>query len=61
MCQEKIAYTINDLYTILPIGKNAIYKLVNRVDCPKIRVGKRIMIQKNAFHQWFEKQSDLIV
>ena len=38
--------TVKDLYEAIPIGKNAIYKLINDGKIKSIRVGKKIIIPK---------------
>lgn len=38
------------------IGRNTVYALVNRADFPKIRVGRRILIPRDALNRWLDKQ-----
>lgn len=38
--------SVQDLYTILPIGRNNIYKLLNSNTIKNIRVGNKIIIPK---------------
>ncbi|RUT39408.1 DNA-binding protein [Paenibacillus anaericanus] len=49
-----ICYTVSDLYEMLPLGRNAIYKLVNSEDFPKKRIGNRILIPALGFARWLE-------
>ncbi|ADO54213.1 MULTISPECIES: helix-turn-helix domain-containing protein [Paenibacillus] len=53
---EKLCYTVAELHDILPLGMNSLYKLVNREDFPKIRVGKKIIIPAKGLKLWLEKQ-----
>ncbi|WP_080831896.1 DUF5348 domain-containing protein [Cohnella massiliensis] len=45
-------YTVSDLYRLLPLGKNAIYKLVNQEDFPKIKFGRKVIIPRDWFDEW---------
>lgn len=42
----KDVLSVQDLYDILPIGKNNIYKLLHNGTIKNIRVGNRIIIPK---------------
>ena len=55
---EKIALTVPDIQQALGISKNTAYELVNRADFPKLRVGKRILIPRDAFMRWLEAQTE---
>lgn len=52
--EQVLFYTVSDLYELLPIGRNSIYRLVNRSDFPKLRVGKRIIIPVQKLTEWLE-------
>ncbi|OUS77258.1 hypothetical protein B1748_08930 [Paenibacillus sp. MY03] len=47
-------YTMQDLYEMLPLGRNSVYKLVNEEGFPKIRIGRRIIIPVQKFKEWTE-------
>ncbi|WP_168118529.1 helix-turn-helix domain-containing protein [Paenibacillus sp. HB172176] len=49
-------YTITDLCEIFPIGRNAIYRLVNEEGFPKIRVGRRIIIPVEMYEEWIKNR-----
>lgn len=49
---EKICYDMKELYSILPVGWNKLYEVVNSKGFPKITVGRRILIPKSAFEEW---------
>jgi len=51
---ETTFYTVNDLPKILPIGRNAAYRLVNQEGFPKIKIGKKILIPAAKFYQWLD-------
>ena len=40
------------------VGKNTVYALVNREDFPKIRLGRKILIPRDALNRWLERQTE---
>ncbi|MBQ2990899.1 MAG: helix-turn-helix domain-containing protein [Clostridia bacterium] len=48
---------VSDLQQALGIGRNQAYDLVNRDDFPKIRVGRKILIPRDALIRWLDKQT----
>ncbi|MCW3795399.1 helix-turn-helix domain-containing protein [Paenibacillus sp. LS1] len=56
---NKMFFTVEELYEILPIGKNAVYKLVKEEGFPKLKVGKKIIIPVKGFMQWVEHKSSI--
>lgn len=49
----KIVYTVDDIKNMLGIGKNQAYKLVNSGEFHVCHVGKKIIVPKIAFDNWF--------
>ncbi|MBY9082968.1 helix-turn-helix domain-containing protein, partial [Paenibacillus sp. HN-1] len=47
-------YTISDLIDLLPLGRNTIYRLVNKDDFPKVRIGKKFIIPAHKLNEWLE-------
>lgn len=45
-----------ELSAILGISRNKAYELANRIDFPKYRVGKKIIISKKHFLVWMDTQ-----
>jgi len=45
-------YTVKDIQTILSIGKNTAYQLIESKPFPIIRIGKTYRIPKGAFEKW---------
>lgn len=45
-----------ELSAILKISRNKAYELANRIDFPKYRVGKKIIISKKHFIVWMDTQ-----
>lgn len=54
---QRRVYVTEDLITLLGIGRAAAYNLVNRRDFPSIRVGRKVLIPRDAFERWLEAQT----
>lgn len=54
---QRRVYVTEDLIPLLGIGRAAAYNLVNRRDFPTIRVGRKILIPRDAFERWLEAQT----
>lgn len=54
---ERLAMTVPDLQQALGIGRDAAYALANRADFPSIRVGKKIIVPREAFQRWLDRQT----
>ena len=50
-------YKVEEIQLMLGIGRNSAYKLVNRSDFPTVRVGNRIVIPMDLFHEWIDRQA----
>lgn len=48
----KIVYTVDEIKTLLGVGKNTAYELVNGGVFPVRHVGKKIIISKVGFDNW---------
>jgi len=47
-----------DIYeNILGINRTAVYEILNREDLPTLRVGKRILVQKDTFRRFLEEKA----
>ena len=58
---EKLTMTVADLQVAMNIGRNAAYALVNRADFPKILIGRKIVIPREAVFHWLERQTEQAV
>lgn len=54
---ERIALSVAEVQKALGIGRNSVYDLVNRADFPKIRMGRKIIIPRDAFLRWLDQQT----
>ena len=55
--QERGCYTVEELMSILCVGRKAIYSLIHRKAFPALRIGSvGYKIPKAAFHAWMNQQ-----
>lgn len=51
-----IILDVNDIQKILKIGKEAAYALMRNHAFPSVKIGKRYVVEKEAFKQWLKRQ-----
>ena len=51
---EKRTYTVEEIQTILDIGRNSAYELVKSKVFHSVRVGGNIRISKKSFDEWLD-------
>ena len=49
-----IVLTADDVKTTLNISRAGAYNLMNRREFPSLRIGRRILVSKEAFIRWME-------
>lgn len=54
---EKTCMSVVEVASMLGIGRNAAYQLVNRKGFPALRVGNRWVIPVAALERWLEAQA----
>ena len=54
---ERMALSVTEVQEALGIGRNSVYDLVNRADFPKIRMGRKIIIPRDAFLRWLDQHT----
>ena len=52
---EKLTYSVDEMSKLLGISRPKAYELANQKDFPTIRIGKRILIPAERFHQWLNE------
>lgn len=52
---EKAVYNVKEVAAMLGINTVKAYELARRQDFPAIKIGRRILVPKEAFHRWLEK------
>jgi len=48
-------YTVSELQAMLKIGRNSVYRLVNSHGFPTVAVGNRIIVPKDKFLLWLDR------
>ena len=51
-----MTYTVNDIATILGIGRGSAYKLANSKLFKTIRIGNMIRISRKSFEDWLKME-----
>ena len=54
---NNLTMTVSDVQQAMNIGRNTAYELVNRADFPKIRMGRKIILPRDAFLRWLDQQT----
>ena len=52
---EKAVYNVYEVAALLGINLPKAYKMVRQESFPSIRIGRRIVVPKEAFHRWLEE------
>lgn len=52
-----ITLTPDDVTEILHLGKNNAYLLFHRNDFPSVRIGRKLLVSRDALKQWLEKNA----
>ena len=55
---KRLVYTMNDLIQLLGIDTVKAYQLVKEPGFPAMRIGRRILIPKEALHTWLKEQTE---
>ncbi len=51
---ERLVYSVPEAGRLLGLSRNAAYAAAKRGDIPTIRIGRRLVVPKAAFHRTFE-------
>ena len=55
--QLPLSLCANDVTAVLSISRANAYNLLRREDFPALHIGKRMVVPKNRFVQWIEKNT----
>lgn len=57
--EEKITYSLKECSYLSGIGLNTLQEEISKEnsDFPFFKIGKKVMVDKNLFHQWLENIS----
>ena len=53
---ERQTMTVKELMAFLGIGRVTAYKLVNENGFPSIRIGRKVLIDREGLQAWIKKQ-----
>lgn len=53
-------YTVPEVAEILRIGRGRAYELAKIKYFPVMKIGGRVRVPKAKFHEWLEKQSEVV-
>ena len=48
--------TVKDVQETLKIGRNRAYDIFARADFPAIRIGKKFVVEEQAFRKWLQEK-----
>lgn len=51
----RVVYTVPEVAALLGINLPKAYELARQEGFPAIRIGRRIVVPKEAFHRWLEQ------
>ncbi|HHY12247.1 MAG TPA: helix-turn-helix domain-containing protein [Firmicutes bacterium] len=54
---EPVVYNIPEIASMLDIHLIGAYELAKRKGFPSVRIGRRIVVPKEAFHRWLEGEA----
>lgn len=49
---------VSEMARVMQIGKNQAYDLAHRPDFPAVRVGHRIVVQRDQLFAWFDRHAN---
>ena len=52
---EKAVYNVYEVAALIGINLPKAYEIVRQESFPSIRIGRRIVVPKEAFHKWLEQ------
>ena len=53
-----LTLTVSDVQEILGLSKPIAYQLTRRADFPALRVGRKILIPRDKFFEWYENHAE---
>jgi len=55
---ERLTMTVQETAEALGISRNTAYELVHQGHIPSVRLGRRLLVPKQALHAWLEGQAE---
>lgn len=54
---DKLAFNVSEAARSLGVSRPTMYRLLDRPDFPKVRVGNRVIIPCRLFEEWLEREA----
>lgn len=54
---DKLAYSVAEAARALGVSRPTMYRLLDRPDFPKVRIGSRVVIPCGLFAAWLEEEA----
>lgn len=58
MNESKVAYNVAEAARALGVSRPTMYRLLDRPDFPKVRIGTRVIIPCRLFAEWLEREAE---
>lgn len=55
---DRLTMTVQETAEALGISRNSAYQLVRQGEIPSVRLGRRLVIPKQALTAWLERQAE---
>lgn len=55
---ERMVLVASDIAEALNTGINTAYALMHREDFPSIRIGRKLVVPRDAFLRWLDRQTE---
>ena len=52
--KEKVVYTVKEVGVLLGLSRTSAYRYIKDSTIPAIKIGRKILISKKAFHKWLD-------
>lgn len=56
--ENPVMLTVQEVQAILKIGRNKVYEVFARADFPAICLGRRYVVDSEAFEQWCKQRHE---
>lgn len=55
---EKLAYNVAEAARAIGVSRPSMYRILDRPDFPKVRIGTRVIIPCRLFAEWLEREAE---
>jgi excisionase family DNA binding protein len=54
---QRLTYTVPEIAQLMGLNVITAYELAKRKDFPAVRIGRRIIVPREAFYRWLDGQA----